>query len=158
MNAPAHIRGQLSHAPLSLRAQRYDWVLEMRTRGFGFSEISAALGLGPTAAINIYGRGDPRAPDTCHQAPAMPTRYDVTVRRADGLMIKHTIAADRGLPPCGRSHPASGPVRRSARSPQAGGTAMTATTRGQRRTSDKHRYRAIYEASVELPCALEAAA
>lgn len=35
---------------------------------------------------------------------------------------------------------------------------MTATTRGQRRTSDKHRYRATYEASVEPPCALEGAA
>lgn len=32
---------------------------------------------------------------------------------------------------------------------------MTDATRGQRRTSDKHRYPAIYEASVELPCALE---
>lgn len=32
---------------------------------------------------------------------------------------------------------------------------MTATIRGQRRTSDKHRYRAICEASVELACALE---
>lgn len=94
MKAPAHICGHLSHAPLSLRAQRYDWVLEMHTRGFGFLKISAALGLGPTAASNIFGRGDPRAPDTCHQAPAMPTRYDVTVRRADGLKIKHTIAAD----------------------------------------------------------------
>lgn len=93
MNAPAHIRGHLSHAPLSLRAQRYDWILEMHTRGFGFAKISAALGLGPTAASNIFGRGDPRAPDTRHQAPAMPTRYDVTVRRADGLKIKHTIAA-----------------------------------------------------------------
>ena len=93
MNAPAHICGHLSHAPLSLRAQRYDWILEMHTRGFGFAKISAALGLGPTAASNIYGRGDPRAPDTRHQVLAMPTRYDVTVRRADGLMIKHTIAA-----------------------------------------------------------------
>ena len=63
MNAPAHIRGHLSHAPLSLRAQRYDWVLEMHTLGFGFPEISAALGLGPSAASNILGRGDPRAPD-----------------------------------------------------------------------------------------------
>ena len=35
---------------------------------------------------------------------------------------------------------------------------MTATTRGQRRTSDKHRYRAIYEVLVELACALEDAA
>ena len=94
MKAPSHIRGHLSHAPLSLRAQRYDWVLEMHTLGFGFREISAALGLGPTAASNILGRGDPRAPDTRHQVLAMPTRYDVTVRRADGLMIKHTIAAD----------------------------------------------------------------
>ena len=93
MNAPAHICGHLSHAPLSLRAQRYDWVLEMHTLGFGFREISAALGLGPTAASNIFGRGDPRAPDTRHQVLAMPTRYDVTVRRADGLKIKHTIAA-----------------------------------------------------------------
>lgn len=93
MNAPAHICGHLSHAPLSLRAQRYDWVLEMHTLGFGFREISAALGLGPTGAINIYGRGDPRAPDPRAQPIAMPTRYDVTVRRADGLMIKHTIAA-----------------------------------------------------------------
>lgn len=94
MKAPSHIRGHLSHAPLSLRAQRYDWVLEMHTLGFGFREISAALGLGPTAAINIFGRGDPRAPDTRQQVLAMPTRYDVTVRRADGLMIKHTIATD----------------------------------------------------------------
>ena len=53
MNAPAHIRGHLSHAPLSLRAQRYDWILEMHTLGFGFTKISAALGLGPTAASNI---------------------------------------------------------------------------------------------------------
>lgn len=94
MKASAHICGHLSNAPLSLRAQRYDWVLEMHTLGFGFPEISAALGLGPTAASNIYGRGDPRAPDTRHQVLAMPTRYDVTVRRADGLNIKHTIAAD----------------------------------------------------------------
>lgn len=93
MKAPAHICGHLSHAPLSLRAQRYDWILEMHTRGFGFAKISAALGLGPTAASNIFGRGDPRAPDPRAQALAMPTRYDVTVRRADGLKIKHTIAA-----------------------------------------------------------------
>ena len=93
MNAPAHICGHLSNAPLSLRAQRYDWILEMHTRGFGFSEISAALGLGSTGAINIFGRGDPRAPDPRAQPIAMPTRYDVTVRRADGLKIKHTIAA-----------------------------------------------------------------
>lgn len=93
MKAPAHICGHLGKAPLSLRAQRYDWVLEMHTLGFGFREISAALGLGTTAAINIFGRGDPRAPDPRAQPIAMPTRYDVTVRRADGLMIKHTIAA-----------------------------------------------------------------
>ena len=93
MTAPAHLCGHLSHAPLSLRAQRYDWVLKMHNLGFGFPEISAALGLGPTAAINIFGRGDPRNPNPREVAAIMPTRYDVTVRRADGLMIKHTIAA-----------------------------------------------------------------
>lgn len=93
MNAPAHIRGHLSNAPLSLRAQRYDWILEMHTRGFGFLKISAALGLGPTAASNILGRGDPRNQKSRDVTAIMPTRYDVIVRRADGLKIKHTIAA-----------------------------------------------------------------
>ena len=32
---------------------------------------------------------------------------------------------------------------------------MTATTRGQRRTSDKHRYRAAYHAAVSFCCDIE---
>lgn len=132
LTPPAHICGEFTSVPSSIRRERYEWIISAKDAGHSLSEISAALGLWRFAAGRIINRGLPKretkprtrpARKKPMQKPAMPCRNDrasvaLTYTRTAGP-FSHALA-DVTLPRAPWDAPTATPDPRPETAPPRG--------------------------------------